>query len=179
MGRCGRLFLRSLAIGVDEIVNIAQRSDAICGWHLNGYNRKCSAAVRKYLAVAALTGRPSESLLINLMKDDRFLKHCDNNWEGLTDEHKLILDMPGLFFYNTIAELISLDPLLYKSQVVQASLTLMGYLYMDFWLPTLNSPFKYVVGDTHQNIAELKSAARQPKIPSYKKNRSIRVGVSH
>ena len=85
VGQCGRLYLRSVAIGVDEVVKMAQRSDAICGWHLNGYSRKCTAPVRRYLAVAACAGRPSETLLLDFMRDDRFLKHCHKTWETLSD----------------------------------------------------------------------------------------------
>ena len=154
VGQCGRLYLRSLAIGVDGIVKIAQQSDAICGWHLNGYGRKCTAPVRRYLAVAACAGRPSETLLLDFMRDDWFLKHCDQNWETLTDEHLLILDTPQ-HFYDTIGELIQVDPLVYKAQVVAASTTSIGYLYMDLWVPLAASPWKYIVGIPELNIEEL------------------------
>ena len=53
-------------------MKIAQQSDAICGWHLNGYGRKCTAPVRRDLAVAACAGRPSETLFLDFMRDDRF-----------------------------------------------------------------------------------------------------------
>ena len=79
-------------------------------------SRKCTAPVRRYLAVAACAGRPSETLLLDFMRDDRFLKNCDQNWETLTDEHLLILDTPQ-HFYDTIGELIQVDPLVYKAQV--------------------------------------------------------------
>ena len=116
MGQCGRLWLRSLAIGIDEIVKMTEQNDAVSKWHLNGYSRKCIAQVRRHLAAAALAGRPSESMLLELMEDNRFLLHCDKHWEVLTDEHQYIVSSP-VYTYSTIARLIKVETHEYQSQL--------------------------------------------------------------
>ena len=161
VGQCSRLYIRSLAIGVDEIVKIAERNDAICKWHLNGYNRRCSASVRRYLAVAAIAGRPSESLIIELFEDDRFLMHCDRYWEILADEHQYILAIPH-YFHQTIADLIGSDPLSYRSDAVEASIISIGYLYMELWLPMESPPWCYFLGDVHETVAKMMDGGPVP-----------------
>ena len=89
------------------------------------------------------------------MRDVRFPKHCHQNWETLPDEHRLIFDTPQ-HFYTTIGELIQVDPLVCKAQVVAASTTSTGFLCMDLWVPLAASPWKYIVGIPELNIDELK-----------------------
>ena len=40
VGPCGRFYLRSLLIGIDQIVNMPVANDAVSKWHLNGYVKK-------------------------------------------------------------------------------------------------------------------------------------------
>ena len=76
MGACGRLFFKSVLVGVVSLSEIGKQHDAVCKWHLNGFIRKSSDSVRLYLGVAALAGRVTESTLLELMQDDRFFVSC-------------------------------------------------------------------------------------------------------
>ena len=77
LGLCGRYFLRSLCIAVDQLVRLAVQHDSVCKCHLGGFNKRCSAAVMHYLSVVVLSGRPSEGMLLELMQDYRFLLKSD------------------------------------------------------------------------------------------------------
>ena len=59
VGLCGRFYLRSLIIGIDRLVDLAVKNDAVCTWHFSGFTKKCSTSVRTYLAVAACAAIPS------------------------------------------------------------------------------------------------------------------------
>ena len=69
VGEVGRLYLRSLLVGVDGLVKMAEANDAISKWHLNGYSKRSSPSVRLYLcaAAAAAAGRPTSCMLFELM----------------------------------------------------------------------------------------------------------------
>ena len=151
VGMCGRYFLRSLLMGVDKLAHLAMRHDAVCKWHLGGFVKRCSPPVRQYLAIAALSARPSEGMLFELMQDDRFLLKHDVCWQGLRDEHRYLEDAP-LYFYATVSALLNVDCDWYRTSVLENSLISVSYLQMDCFGPLEQAPLKYVVGDTKAMI---------------------------
>ena len=156
VGLCGRLYLRSVLIGVDCLVDLAMKNDAVCKWHLSGYKKRCSPAVRRYLGVAAASGRPSECMLLDLMEDDRFLLHADRMWQTVCDEHRYLLSAPDSF-YQCVGTALGLDAQAYRSDVLKASLTSMAYLHMDCWVPLTLPPLCYAMGNIQTNMVALKA----------------------
>ena len=82
------------------------RQDAVCKWHLGGFNKRCNAFVRQYLAIAALSARPSEAMLFELMQDDRFLLHHDKCWQVMQDEHRYLEQAPK-YFSATVSAILN------------------------------------------------------------------------
>ena len=156
VGQAGRLFMRSVLIGINEIVNMTVADDAVSKWHLNGYLKRGSVAAKSYLAVSALAARPSESFLLELMEDDRFLIHYQRMWQVLSDEHQYLLGLPMLI-YSTLAEVVHTDAQEFRSQVITCSVVSIGFLEMELWQPLSQPPFKYLIGNVHDNLAGLLS----------------------
>ena len=154
VGLCSRYFTRSLLIGIDKLVPLAMKHDGVCKWHLGGFNKKCSASVRQYLAIAALSARPSEAMLFELMQDDRFLLNHGRCWQALRDEHQYIEAAPDSFF-ATVSAILNVDCSWYKTSVLESSLTSVSYLHMDCFGPLTEAPLKYVVGNLDDNIRSL------------------------
>ena len=100
--------LRSLCIGIDKLVYLAMRHDAVCKWHVRGFHKRCSAAVRQYLSIAALSARPSEAMLFELMQDDHFLLKHDGCWQVLRDEHRYLEQAPN-YFSATVSAILNVD----------------------------------------------------------------------
>ena len=157
VGECGRMFLKALLVGVDRIAAIACKNSAISKWHLNGFVKKATSSVRLYLGVSALAGRPSESMLLELMSDDRFLLYSDKIWEVLQDEVNYVLRAPE-YFWQTIADVLHVSATDYMGLVLESSCTSIGYLWMDVWQSLSEPPWKYCLGDISRNITDLKSA---------------------
>ena len=153
-GESGRLYIRSLLVGIDGLVKLTEQNDAVCRWHLAGYFKRSSSSVKAYLGVAAAAGRPSESMLYDLMQDDRFLKRIHHCWQILVDELQYLLALPDSF-YLIVAEAVKLTPIDFKSHCIEASLVSIAYLYQDVWLPLSRPPWKYFIGDIRQNISSL------------------------
>ena len=148
VGQSGSFFLRSLCIGIDKIAKLASDTDALSNWHLNGFKRATSE-VRLYLALAAAAARPSEALLLELMEDDRLLLHADKYWEVLEDEMKYLLDAP-LSFWQSIAGVLQVSAHDLRRWVVDATVTSIGYLWMDIWRHFSQAPWKYAIGDVRK-----------------------------
>jgi hypothetical protein len=161
VGTCGRRYARALMIGVDQLVQIAEADDGVAKWHLAGYNKKSSAAVRLYLCVAAFGSRPSEGLLVELMEDDRLLLHADVYWNVLFDEMRYLTSIAPPLLYTTVSGLLSTDAFCFKSHVLEVGLASIGYLYLDVWKPLAAAPLKFALGDIRRNVEELKLAGAQ------------------
>ena len=113
--------------------------------------------MRLYLALAAAAARPSEALLLELMEDDRLLLHADKYWEVLEDELKYLLDAP-LSCWQSIAGVLQVSAHDLRRWVVDATVTSIGYLWMDIWWHSSQAPWKYAIGDVRKNVEDLKVA---------------------
>eukprot|EP00969_Alexandrium_andersonii_P073476 3241095-Alexandrium_andersonii.AAC.1 len=85
IGRCGRMFLRGLAVGIEGIVQVAQQDDCISKYRLGGFER-LSGEVRLLLAVAGFAARPVEAVQLELLRDDRLLRLAPMMRRLLDDE---------------------------------------------------------------------------------------------
>ena len=101
------------------------------------------------MALAAAAARPSEALLLELMEDDRLLLHADKYWEVLEDELKYLLDAP-LSFWQSIAGVLQVSAHDLRRWVVDATVTSIGYLWMDIWWHFSRAPWKYFIGDVRK-----------------------------
>ena len=76
VGPCARKFVWSLFIGIEEIVKLAQASDKVMNWHLNGFNRA--------------DGCVQKECLVNHMDscrfDDQEFERFSELWEQFTAE---------------------------------------------------------------------------------------------
>ena len=156
VGVCARQFLKSLCIGIDKISHLAMGNDAVCKWHLGGFHKKCSGPVRLYLATAALSARPTEAMLLELLEDDRFLLKHDRCLDALLLEHRFLEKAPA-YFFETISAIVNVDCDLYRASVLESSLTSISYLQMDIFGELSKAPLKYVIGNLQDNIELLKN----------------------
>ena len=145
VGMCSRFMIRSLLIGIDRIASLAMKDDTVCKWHLSGFVKKCSSPVRQYLAIAAVSARPSEAMLFELLQDDRFLLTHAKCWQAMQDEHKYIEEAPEHFF-ATISALLDVDLGWYRTSVLESSLTSISYLHMDCFQNLTEAPFEVLCG---------------------------------
>lgn len=155
VGLSGRLYTRSLLVGVDGLVKITEESDAVNRYHLAGYFKRATKSVRVYLATAAVAGRPSESMLFDVLQDDRFLQRIDSCRQILEDEVQYLLAAPNSY-YETVAEAVKITATEYRSHCVNCALTSISYLHQDIWVPLSSPPWMYFVGNCQDNIAKLK-----------------------
>jgi hypothetical protein len=177
VGESGRCFLRSLCVGIEPIVKLAEGNSAVINWHLNGF-KKATSDVRLYLALAAAAARPSEALLLEMMEDDRLLIHADKYWEVLEDELKYITGAP-LSLWQTIAGVLQVSAQDLRRWAVDATVISIGYIWMDIWSHFAQAPWKYAIGDVRRNVEDLKVAPPAAERTSSKLQLLAQGGFEH
>ena len=73
-GRASRFFLRSVACGLDPVVQSVLCDGTATNYHLNGVLR-ADFSVRRFFLVAAFAAVPVERIHLEVMRDDRLLRH--------------------------------------------------------------------------------------------------------
>mgnify|MGYP000178891951 CR=1 FL=1 len=178
VGESCRWCVRSVCVGIEPIVKLAEGNSAVINWHLNGF-KKATSDVRLYLALVAAAARPSEALLLELMEDDRLLLHADKYWEVLVDELKYLLDAP-LSVWQSIAGVLQVSADDLRRWVVDATVTSIGYLWMDIWRRFSQVPWKYATGDARKkNVEDLKVAPPAAERTSSKLQLLAQGGFEH
>ena len=157
VGQCGRFFLKGLLIGLDKLVDLAMKNDSVCKWHLAGYHKKCNINVKTYLTTAAFASRPSESMLLDVLEDDRFLMRSERCWQIVVDEFDFLLGLPEYVWITAADVLKDIDHRILKAHVVEASLVSMAYIHLECFVPLTKPPVKYILGDCAENLQGLKN----------------------
>ncbi len=85
VGVCGRRYIASLCGGIDRLHEICMGDPHITKYHLSGYS-KADKRARSLLCTAAYSALPSESLLLELFEDDRYLRSSEAVWNAVTAE---------------------------------------------------------------------------------------------
>jgi len=150
--------MKSLLVGIDGIVSIACTNSAVTKRHLNGWIKKASSSVRLYLGVAYVAARAIESMLIDLMEDDRFLIHQAKCWEIMQDELDIVRNAPA-HFWQTLGDVLGVSAIAFKGHVLESVVTSIGYMHMDVWRSLQQPPWCYCIGDIPGNVEALKDAA--------------------
>ena len=76
---------------MEKIQELACKHDVVCKYHLAGFQKRCDASVKQYLAIAALSARPSEGMLLGLLEDDRFLLRHEACIQIIQEEHNYLV----------------------------------------------------------------------------------------
>ena len=65
--RSARFFLRSLILGIEQLVTLVQQDKNAATMHINGFAR-ASQDIRFYFAIASVSSSPAECVLLRLLK---------------------------------------------------------------------------------------------------------------
>ena len=126
--------------------------DAVDCTHLNGYKNSC-ANVRATLVCAALSTRPAEAVLLEVMEDDRLLKHGQRYKSLAEAEYEYLVELP-LYVWKRFAGIIGGDaePSEFRRSVLQCTLASVAYMHKDVWHQLEVEPLKHFTGDLPHNL---------------------------
>ena len=98
VGHSGRLWIRSVYVGVEALVDFALASTEIHNKHLLGGYRGLDYECRKYLAIVCFGTFPAESFIVSMLEDDRFFKFGPLLWDDIQSETDYVLALPQVCF---------------------------------------------------------------------------------
>jgi hypothetical protein len=162
LGPSGRLLYRSLPCGLDALVAQTLADQNFGNAHLHGFE-KLDSSMRKYLASAGIAARPAESLLLEILHDDRVGKWLRKYWAVVEEEINYILNLRA-YTWRRIALLASdaWDASDCKHQTLHAALVTVGYLYMDIFYEFELYPQCLAQGNVKENLTAFAALPLDP-----------------
>ena len=74
VGSACRYLMRSLSVGLEQLVKLTKEDPNVSEVHLAGFAR-CRFLVKKYACVASVAAFPLEAFLLEAMEDDRLCRN--------------------------------------------------------------------------------------------------------
>jgi len=154
-GRCGRCFMRALAMGLDGLWALTAADNAVSCYHLHLFD-KADFNVRRMLAVLAVSAFPAEAVLLQVLIDDRLLKRADEFRTIAAEQTLYIANLP-MYVYERLSTLLlePCSPLELRHWVMRATHVAGGYVYRDTFRQLEEDPLRYAQGDLCERIGEI------------------------
>ena len=150
-----RRLLRSLFCGVAQVVALVQGDRDMGHCHINGFAR-LTEQVLWYLAMSATCSCPPESVLLMMLKDDRFLKFGSEMRVAMVDSMQRICEQSaGIWqrLHGLVGTARTWHEL--RSESIRSSVIACGYLEMDAFKCLNEPPFVYTQGDVAANVMNM------------------------
>lgn len=156
VGVCARMFVGSLAAGLDRLWELCMRDEHVSKYNLVGFS-KADEGARRLLACAAFAAVPAESLLIQLFEDDRFLRKSGELWGELSLEVECLTDVLPIFVWDRVAAVtrIGLGGRKLRSLALQTTHTIVGYLWQEIFQPLQEYPLLLTQGSPDMQLDTL------------------------
>jgi len=114
---------------------------------------------RKMLALVCFASRPSESLVLSLMQDDRLLRFAEKYHSHFMDAYGAVLDTPD-FVWKRFAAILGEEPMDFRNDALVCTSISVGYIETDVFKELSEMPLSLTQGDVATNIANLR---REPR----------------
>lgn len=157
-GRSARLFVRSLATGIDAAVQAYFDDDSCSNYLLTGY-RRASPEVRMLVAAAAFAVTPFQDFILEMLSDDRLLRRSEELHGRVLERMAGVFQM-GPLVWERVAALIGATVEDVRHQVFLTMLVSYGSLYRGVFRDLKFEPLSLTQGDAAGNVADL--LARDP-----------------
>ena len=122
---------------------------------LNGF-KKCSVPIRDFYVSAALSSRPAETVLLEVLQDDRLLLHGQQYWAEAQDEISYLQTLPDhvwqrmVFFVSATHSASRV-----RSTVLQCAYASVSYIYKEVFAQLYERPLNLFHGDLDVIFASL------------------------
>ena len=163
VGPCARKWVLSCVLGIDECFKETLDDPTTSKYYANGY-LECDGDVRLWLATAAFSCYPVESMIVDLLEDDRFFARALELKASMDAESIYVSSLPDHVFAHvldccglrlTVAE--------FKHQVSLSMHISRGYVYMESFQLLEKDPWVLTQGDIPANTRSLKARELPPR----------------
>eukprot|EP00971_Amphidinium_carterae_P273035 5419067-Amphidinium_carterae.1 len=154
--------LTSIAVGLDNIVDVARREGKVSGYYFNGFQR-LGLEVRFFLVVAAVLGVLINELVLDIMADDRLLLHVERFRATLGQATQYIEHLPDVV-WTRLAIMATGHEHFYefRSTVLDALRVALAYIHERIGRQLDEYPLSLIHGSVQVNLKGLGEATEKP-----------------
>ena len=167
-----RTMIRSCSCGLKRHVQVVLDSTSVGDFWLGGFKKFVeNKALNLFVFVTAFVGLVADSLLMNLMHDDRLLMHLEQYKADMENEMRYVESMPDLiwercFWLMEENEECS-SPADFRGHVLQGVLMCHAFIYRKVFANAESPPFNLTQGDDIEgNVKKLAEESEAPQGPT-------------
>ena len=165
IGNCCRSVVASLSLGLQGLVSLIRNGTHASDWYIHGFAGLHGDAL-KYVIVAAFASHPCDSLLLNLLADDRLATKADKVEQLMAEELERVSSIGDFTFHRSALLLEGVSPTKLRSDIVQSASISTAY-FTDRALNSAKAyPWRLCSGDINATITALADAADPPATDS-------------
>ena len=178
VGASCRNLVRSLCIGLEEIVALARANPEVSDFHLHGFTR-CKPIVKRYACVAAVASYSLEGFLLDVLSDDRIARRLPEIEHNMLEELRYI-DGLGNDFWGRLAPIVKqFSAADLKSEAIHCANTAIAFVKRKVIAVAAGFPWKLARGDIAANLESLSRSEEDISDPTTQKIRALlRVGYN-
>jgi hypothetical protein len=162
VGTCCRKWLLSMCLGLTQLFKDTWDDRTTSRYYAGGYNRLGNVQ-RLWLCIGAVAWLPVESMVLDLLEDDRFLRRFDAVLEDMKAECHYVAALPTKFF-DHIVNVVGLDMIgadLHSEALLSMHIGF-GYCHMESFWEIGQFPWKLTQGNIEQNVSDLHDRPFEP-----------------
>ena len=159
IGPSTRSLNASLLTGVESLVTFSRQVRKCSEYYIHGFDR-LSAEVRALSIVASLSSAVAESLLAEVLDDDRVMTRVEYLEEMVGLEWQALDSMPSEVWCIIGSIVPSVGEQELRSKTMQAALVTRGHLNEKIFEDTRSLPWSLCRGDKQANLERLRGAPR-------------------
>lgn len=153
-----RALLCSLCCGLEGLVAVTRAQKGATDYHLHGF-AKLTTNIKKFCCVATVTGQVSDTLLLDILDDDRVLKHLPKLEACVSEELKWAHNISE-YTWERLAMAVGADWHAgeVRSEALHACHVSAAYIKNKVFTVARSLPFSLALGDVKDNLAKLKAS---------------------
>jgi hypothetical protein len=178
VGTSCRNLVRSLCIGLEEIVSLARANPQVSDFYLHGFAR-CKPTVKRYACVAAVASYSLEGFLIDVLSDDRVAKRLPEIENNMVEELQYIEGL-GDDFWRRLAPIVTqFSAADLKSSAIHCGNTAIAFVKRKVIAVAAGLPWSLARGDISANLDALCVSKEDIRDPTARKIQALlRVGYN-
>lgn len=165
VGSACRAVVASLSVGLGQLVHKTREDPSATDFHLHGFGR-LSPDLRKFMVIATIVSFVVDSLLVEVLSDDRLAGRGEQLRGGMAEELAWIEGL-GPFVWDRLAYVVSeeYDGGNLWSECLHASHVAASYIQRKLFDILAGYPWKLAVGDIDRNLRELEEGQGASLVP--------------
>ena len=152
IGSCLRTLIASCALGIRELHKMTIEAPGVGSYYLGGFSR-LNGALRHVSVVAALSSRPTESLALTVLEDDRAVRNIQDYEDTLQDEMEWLQTIGELVWdLLALASDSGSSGRSIRADCLDCAHTSCGYTTTHFFEQVRTLPWSLAIGDISSNL---------------------------